>query len=411
MKSLPAMMALVLLSSASISYFKYFRNVEVVSPGHQQYVVVDEGLWQHARPDLADLRLYAGQTEVPYALTIERGSSATEQKEVRILQPGVLNGRTQFFLDMAGLAEYDRIELNLDASNFVVKVRVEGQDDLHGRKWAALSNSILYDLSDDRLGRNTTLRLPLTTYKFLRITLDGPVKPAAIESAVAHVREEEKEVWRTISSQPKQEQQGKDTVFIFSMPRNVPVDRLVFTIDRAQPNFQRQVELEREKDIPLTSGQISRVHMVRHGQKIDSEQTNLDLGGIAAETLKVIIHNGDDPPLKITAVHLEQYERRIYFTSSPSIVLYYGDEKLESPEYDYAKLFQKEASVSLAQLSPEQTNSAYTGRPDERPWSERHPALLWGAIIAAVLILGAVALRSMKAATADSGNQGSSAPE
>lgn len=396
MKSVLAMLALVLSSSASISYFKYFRDIEVVFPGHQQYVVVNGGLWQHARPDLADLRLYARQTEVPFALTVERGSSETEQKEVRILQPGVINGKTQFFLDMAGLAEYDRIELNLDATNFVVKVRVDGQDDLHGRKWVGLSNSILYDLSDDRLGRNTTLRLPLTTYKFLRITLDGPVKPAAIETAVAHVREEEKEIWRTISSQPKKEQQGKDTVFIFSLPRNVPIERLVFAIDPAQPNFQRQVELEREKDIPLTSGQISRVHMVRHGQKIDSEQTNLDLGGIAAETLKVIVHNGDDPPLKITAVHLEQYERRIYFKGLPSIALYYGDEKLDAPEYDYAKLFQKEANASLAQLLPEQTNTAYTGRPDERPWSERHPAVLWAAIIAAVVILGVVALRSMK---------------
>lgn len=396
MKSLLAMLALLLFSSASISYFKYVRGIEAVSPSHQQYVVVDEALWQHARPDLADLRLYAGQTEVPYALTIERGSSQTEQKEVRILQPGVISGKTQFFLDMAGLAEYDRIELNLDTTNFVAKVRVEGQDDLRGRKWVALSNSILYDLSDDRLGRNTTLRLPLTTYRFLRITLDGPVQPADVISAVAHVREEEKEIWRTISSQPKQEQQNKDTVITFSVPRNVPVDRLVFAIDPAQANFQREVELEKDKDIPLTSGQISHVHMVRHGQKIDSEQTNLDLGGIAVETLKVIVHNGDDPPLKITAVHLEQYERRIYFKGSPAIALYYGDEKLDAPEYDYAKLFQKEANASPAQLLPEQTNNAYTGRPDERPWSERYPAVLWGAIIAAVVILGVVALRSMK---------------
>lgn len=411
MKRVLAMLALVLSSSASTSYFKYFRNIEVVFPGHQQYVGVNEGLWQNARPDLADLRLYAGQNEVPYALTIERGSSQTEQKEVRILQPGVINGKTQFFLDMAGLAEYDRIELNLDTTNFVVKVRVEGQDDLHGRRWLVLSNSILYDLSDDRLGRNTTLRLPLTTYRYLRITLDGPVKPAEVASAVAHMREEEKEIWRTISSQPKKEQQGKDTVFFFSVPKNVPIERLVFAIDSAQPNFQRQVELEREKDIPLTSGQISRVHMVRHGQKIDCEQTNIELGGIAAETLKVIVHNGDDPPLKTTAVHLEQYERRIYFSSLPSVALYYGDEKLERPEYDYAKLFQKEANASQAQLLPEETNTAYTGRPDERPWSERHPAVLWAAIIAAVVILGGVALRSMKSATTDSGNQGSSAQE
>ncbi|HKR96568.1 MAG TPA: hypothetical protein VJW55_14430 [Candidatus Angelobacter sp.] len=42
----------------------------------------------------------------------------------------------------------------------------------------------------------------------------------------------------------------------------------------------------------------------------------------------------------------------------------------------------------------------YAERPDGRPWTERHPAVLWIAIIAAVAILGALALRSMKSAAA-----------
>jgi hypothetical protein len=390
------LLALTVFASASISYFKYFREMAGGRADHQQYVVVDEALWQHARPDLADLRLYAGQNEVPYAISTERGSSQTERKEVRILQPATVNGKTQFFLEMAGLAEYDRIELTLKPKNFVAKVQIQGQDDLHGQNWATLGNTIVYDLSDDRLGSNTTLRFPLSAYKYLRITMEGPVKPADVESAMANVREEEKEVWRTISNQAKREQQGKDTVLIFSLPGNVPLERLVFSIDPAQPNFERAVELQNDKNSLLGSGEISRVHMMRHGQKIDSEQMSLDLGGIRPETLKVIVHNGDDPPLKITAVQLQQYERRIYFNSSSAPSLYYGDEKLEAPEYDYAKLFQKDSHVTQANLGPEQTNSAYTGRPDERPWSERHPGLLWIAIIAAVVILGAMALKSMK---------------
>ncbi len=395
MKTLFTAMALIFFSSASVSYLKYFRDVQG-GADHQQYVAVDETVWQHARPDLADLRLYAGQNEVPYAITVERGSSQTEQKEVRILQPALVSGKTQFFLDMSGLAEYDRIELRLKARNFVAKVRTDGAEDLHGRDWATLGGGILYDLSDDRLGSNTTLRLPLTTYKYLRIIVDGPVKPKDIQSATANVREEEKEVWRTISGQAKQEQKGKDTVFTFSIPRNVPLERLVFSIDAAQPNFQREVELQSDGNIPLGIREISRVHMVRHGQKIDSEQTDLYLAGSGAETLKVIVHNGDDPPLKINGVQIQQYERRIYFNSASAPKLYYGDEKLDSPVYDYAKLFQKDANATHTELGPEQSNSAYTGRPDERPWSERHPGILWVAIIAAVVILGAMALRSMK---------------
>jgi len=66
--------------------------------------------------------------------------------------------------------------------------------------------------------------------------------------------------------------------------------------------------------------------------------------------------------------------------------------------YDYAKLFQRDSSATQAALGNEESNAAYTGRPDERPWSERHPAILWTAILAAVLVLGALALKSIRKA-------------
>jgi hypothetical protein len=138
--------------------------------------------------------------------------------------------------------------------------------------------------------------------------------------------------------------------------------------------------------------------MQRNGQKVDTEQTWLDLRGTSQGTLRIIIHNGDDVPLKITSARLQQYERRIYFDcdSGARPRLYYGDEKLGPPVYDYAKLFQKDANAGQVQLGGEEPNAAYTGRPGDRPWSERHPAVLWLAIVSAVLILGGIALRSMK---------------
>jgi hypothetical protein len=55
------------------------------------------------------------------------------------------------------------------------------------------------------------------------------------------------------------------------------------------------------------------------------------------------------------------------------------------------------SEVAAATLSPEIANAAYTGRPDERPWSEKHPAVLWIAMIAAIGLLGAWALKGFKA--------------
>ena len=400
MKNVLAFM-LVLVAGPSISYFKYQRAVQPPAAG-QNYLVVDESVWQHARPDLADLRLYSGQTEVPYALTVERGSTESDHRDVRVLQQSSVRGKTQFLIDMADIVEYDHVDLKLSTRDFVAHAHVEGHDDLHGRHWAMLGDSILYDLSKENLGGNSMLRLPQTTYHYLRVTIDGPVKPGDVTGARSEHRQVQKPVWRDVSQEMNQQQKGRDTVLTFQVPENVPVERLVFTVDPAQPNFRREVELQNEKTMALGSGEINRIHVVRSGQKIDSEVEDLDFSAVGQKTIKVNIHNGDDPPLKLSGARLQQHERRIYFDApgSSQLTLYYGDEKLESPVYDYAKLFQQDKNVAAGQLGAESANAAFTGRLDDRPWSERHPAVLWIAIVAAVAVLGALALRSMKTAAA-----------
>jgi hypothetical protein len=392
------LLALVLLgASSSIAFFKYQRPVETSGSG-QNYVTIDDSVWSHSRADLGDLRLYSGQTEVPYALLTEHGSQQHEHQEVSVLQQSVVGGKTQFLIDMSSVAEYDHVDLRLGAKDFVAHFRVEGQDDLHGTQWASLGDSILYDLSREHLGNNFMLRLPRSTYKYLRVTVDGPVKPADILGAISELHEERKPVWRNVNNTPAIQQAGKDTVLTFTVPANVPVEKIVFGMDAAQPNFRRSVEIRDDKDNILSTGEINRIHMVRAGQRIDSEDDEVDFSEIGQKWLKVVIHNGDDAPLKVNSASLQQIERRVYFEapSQARLTLYYGDEKLERPEYDYAKLFLNSTDAHAAQLGPETNNAAYTGRPDDRPWSERHPAILWIAIIAAVLVLGVLALRSMR---------------
>ena len=405
MKNAAWLAAFVLLGSPSLSYFKYARPIRLTGAG-QQYVIVDQTLWRHARADLGDLRLYAGETEIPYSLITERGSQERERTDVPVLQQSTVAGKTQFLIDMSRLAEYDHVDLKLSTTNFVAHARVEGQDDPHGQHWASLGDSILYDLSKENLGGNHMLRLPRATYKYLRVTIDGAVKPDEVQGATSETVEERPAVWRDVSSAPKQEQKGKDTVFTFEVAENAPVERAMFVVSPSQANFWRKVEIQNGRAAWLGSGEINRIHMVRGGHKIDSEDQHVDFPdngqNIEPKIVKVIIHNGDDPPLKVTAASLQQFERRLYFgaPAQGQLTLYYGDEKLELPVYHYAKLFQRDKAAVAAQLGPEASNTAYTGRPDDRPWSERHPVVLWIAVLAAVVVLGGTALRSIRMAKA-----------
>ena len=395
-----AFLAVLLATSPAISYFKHQRQIGTPSASGQHYAVVDESVWPHALPDLEDLRLYAAGKEIPYARRTMRGSVKTEQKTVRVLEAGSLGGKSQFLLDMSGVSEYDRITLALSAKNYVAHARVDGQDDPHGAQWANLATTTLFDLSDEKLGHNSTLQIPVSAYKFLRVTVDRLVKPSDILSATAGIERAQEAVWRDLGSEPKQTQQGKDTVLTFAVPQNVPVERVMLSIDPAQGNFERGIEMQIDNSSTTGAGEIRRIHIQRNGEKIDVDQMSFSVRATSQGQLRAVIHNGDDAPLKITRARLQQFERRIYFDcdAGTSLALYYGDDKLNAPVYDYAKLFQSDASAAQMQLGAEEANAAYSGRPDDRPWSERHPAVLWAAILAAVAILGGIAMRSLKSA-------------
>jgi len=117
----------------------------------------------------------------------------------------------------------------------------------------------------------------------------------------------------------------------------------------------------------------------------------------------ITIENHDDAPIQLASVRLEMLERRLCFdaTAGAAYTLYYGDAALAAPQYDYASLFVLQHDAAGAQLGAESANPAWQARPDERPFTEKHPILLWVALIVVIALLGAVAFSSFKGAARD----------
>jgi hypothetical protein len=152
------------------------------------------------------------------------------------------------------------------------------------------------------------------------------------------------------------------------------------------------------------NGDILRVHRLERGHQIDEERLTIDppygsyLGLNTESDWTIEIDNGDDAPIQLTQVRLEMLERGFCFApmAGATYVLMYGDPELPQPRYDYSILFAEQPDAVRASLGPEQGNPSYEARPDARPFTERHPALLWIALILVIAVLGAIALRSMK---------------
>ncbi len=378
-------------------YFSNVRDVHVSALGRQNYFTVDAELWEHARPDLGDLRLYASGKEVPYALVTERGVRHTREHPGKILNLGVGKGATEFVVDTGGTGEYNRVTLRLEAQNFISRAAVYGLNELRGGSALHLGTFTVYNLAREQLGANTTLKLPDSSFRYLRVTLPG-VAPEHVRGATVEHLEETKTAWVEVAAEPRITQSGKATVVTWDSPHNVPLDRIVFDVRPDQVNFRRAAAVWHPDGYELTHGQLSRVHLQRDGRLVEAEDLTLNVPETHAASFRVVIENGDDPPLGITAVHPLSVERRVYFDPSgrPSLRLYYGDPALNAPTYDYAKLFARDAQAAFAELGPGAHNSVFTGRPDTRPWTERHAAVLWIVLVLAILTLGAIAVRSLR---------------
>ena len=385
---------------AAIPYFTNVRDVEVSQPDHQNYLVVDEEIWAHARPDLADLRLYDGDVQVQFALSEQYGGVSTEQQEGKILNLGSIAGHTEFDIDVGAITEYDRVHLRLDAKDFVATASVAGLNALGQGPTTELGSSTLYDFTREALGSNSMLKMPPSSFRYLHIKLSPGIHPQQVKGATVSNLHEKQAGWTNVGSCAPPEQELRSTVITCDHPDNVPLNRIWFQVAPAQINFRRGVNLLDGKGSLVSIGDISRVRIDRAGMLVTSEDLGVNVIVKPAGRLTITVDNGDNPPLQLTSVQPLSVERRVYFDpqGKTTLKLYYGDEKLSAPVYDYARFFHLDESAVQAPLGPGAHNDAYTPRPDKRPWSERHPAVLWAAMLLALAALTAVAIRGLKQA-------------
>jgi hypothetical protein len=405
MKSLaPALLCALAFAAVSdpepsIPYFTRMRDITIATTDRQNYLVVDSDVWAHARPDLADPRLYDGTNQVPYELKTELAGTSSQEAEAKILNLGRRGDHTEFDLDVAPVTEYNRIRLVLDRKDFLVTASAEGHDTLVGGAEAPWpSPSTLFDFSRENLGSNSTITLPTWSFRYVHVRLSPGILPAEVKRAtVAHL-EERTALWTDAGTCRVIDQQKRSTLISCDVPSATPIDRIQFDVPAGRVNFRRAVSNADEKGVQFAAGSISRIRMNRGGTTVDSEDLAVSVFGHHAGNFTITIDNGDDSPLTFTAIRPQSLQRRLYFEprGKANLKLYYGDEKLAAPVYDYAKFFREDAGAAQAQLGTDTQNPAFTGRADDRPWSERHKSVLWLAMLVAVAVLTLLAVRGLR---------------
>lgn len=439
---------------AQPDHMRYQRALSVPPGAGQVCAVLDAQIFPHAEPSLKDLRVFpvkagpsstgptqaqqqgSGLHEVPYGVTLSE-TVTQDIRPARILNLGT-SGKSGtrseplivFDLEMPE-RPYTDVILGLGGADFLATATVSGMETLGG-KATALGVFTLFDLTSQHLSRDTTLPLRESTFRYLHVALSvspapgmpsrtGRFGPTMVEGAGVPPSREAQTIYTTVATATTATAKPistRKTRFDLVLPLRVPVERVSFDLPPGYSgNFSRDVMVRATPDsvpgnvegmaLPTEAimGTISRVHTVQAGRRIDEEELSLPatIGSNlqSAARVAVEIDNGDDLPLPIAAVRLEMRQRKLCFdapaNTGAGVALYYGDPALLAPVYDYQRLFAPSDNALVATLGLEQLNPEYHPPPAEaRPFTERHPEVLWIALIAVICALGTVALKSSR---------------
>ncbi len=419
---------------AATSRFRYVRQLTLPAASQgQACAVLDGDVFAHAAPSLKDLRLFSDSSEAPYAVTLS-DTGQQESEEAKVLNAGLRAGRIVFDLEMPH-RNYTSVSLDLRATDFIATAMVSGRQTPHGGESTSLGSFTLFDLSSQHLSRNTTIPLQESNFPFLHVELStGPASgshagqesfrdSSLIRAASVPPSREAQTLYTTIAQTSILTPRGKESVAVFELPKHVPVERILFElVPGHKGNFSREVRVkaqangmakEHSGDVEEPGAAealdesfvstINRLRTVQAGHEIAEESLSVQavLGSNMqrAAAVEVAIENGDDPPLPIEAVRLQMRQRKICFdaaTEGRKWQLYYGDDALDAPVYDYAKLFRPSERPIAATLEDERLNPEFRPSLEPRPFTDRHPELLWIGVLLVVCVLALTAFRSAK---------------
>lgn len=374
-------------------------------------VPLDDGFFGPTRADFGDVRLLKKSDEgfVEWPFLVKRD----EEGPVKVPSRKIPSETISFIPGDGGVVEIvvelkkgemnaDSLEIRSPLRDFEKKITVAGSND--GESWQPLvRNRLIFDREQFLDFRRTKIELPGNEYRFFRLQISeatdeqrsavrqvtrsvGDVsgttveessqirtRPFRVDEIAFYTAKEEHEPGRGESDyvvsveQVIENAEEKQTEVILTTGRS-PLREL--RLETEDKNFRRSIRVE----IPRSKGSeewktIHRgaVHRYEVGDLSD-ESVAIRFNETRSEQMRVVIENGDNPPIAVTGFAGSGAVYRLQFLAEAGEeweLVYGADEGAEDlakPAYDVAALERALAegvSIESLELGPEERNTAY----------------------------------------------------
>lgn len=413
--SLPAAVAGLLAAAAAGGAAEVERALTVDAPG-RTVVALDAPIYERARADLGDLRVRDDEgRQVPYLLerAVDDGPAPVRHPVIR--NRGFTRGQSaQATLDFGAPVLKSELTLALSGDDFRRHVVVEGRS-RHEGAWTTLTDTAyVFAVPGSPAARYETVALPENNFQILRVTVEhGPDDPERIEIADAWTRPADRRRPREVPLEPRmsrlEDRDAHETMLTLDLGARFQPFRAI-AVEVSDARFFRGVSVEARVDPPSRGpAEPARPLAFRHlgeapiyryevgGER--HESLRLPVSG-RERVLRLRIRNRDDAPLAIGRVTVLVPVERLVFDAAPGrrYVLRYGDPAAAPPRYDLARTAGDPAlyAARAAEGALQAPRDVPVEDRDDRPWTERHPALLWAGLLAVVAAMGGVTWRALR---------------
>jgi Protein of unknown function (DUF3999) len=383
--------------------WRYSRPVETPAPQEGPVeLTLPWAIYPHCATGCVDARLLNERgEESPYAALEQLPGTRSESRAARVVENSFVADRyTQVVGDLGeGFAAYDRVIVDTDRGDFLAWAEVALSDD--AKTWRVVEpRAPIARFRARSIEGTQSISFSALGSRYLRVRIQEPSARFPV-SGLRVLREETKPgrksgVPAAFSVHAPADPAESSWTARLESP-NQPVGELLVSSD--SPEFYRAVRIRGSVDgrnwTYRGSGTVYRYSLKGKTR----ESLRITLPEYAGDRyLLVDIVNGDDQPLRNVALALFATPRSLLFKPKPGerYALIYGNERASAPEYDLRHTLLPRPAGSeypQANLGPEELNGSYR---DPRPFTERHPEVLWTALGVAILLIGLTAIKTLR---------------
>jgi len=387
--------------------WRYSRAVQTsqTDTGGPAEVLLPWEMYAHCQPGCEDVRIVNSSGEgVPYIAEGRRVPRNVEEHAARVIENSFVADRyTQVIGDLGeSHANYDRVKVETSRPDFIVWAEVALSDD--AKTWRVVeARAPIARFRSRAVDGTQTIPFQGLSSRYVRVRIADPSAQFPVNGiSVLHEESSQAQQTREVTAAFSEEKSADPTESTWRATLaslNQPISELEVATDT--PEFYRAVRISGSSDGQEWSYWGSGV-VYRYAQGNQTrELLRVDFPEATGNKLvRVEVINGNDEPLANLHLALKAVPRTLAFrqVAGQQYRLIYGNEKALRPQYDLGHYFDSAAKkpvYEILTLGSEEETANYR---DPRPFTERHPELLWSALGAAILLIGLTAIKALRSA-------------